>query len=346
MAVTTQTGTPFNTTANATVGATPGDYRDEMKTFYKKGLLKFAEKRTVLAQFGQAATIPRNQGLVYEWRNVSQMTKVTGAAQPTGTLLVEGQTPDASWLTFTKITASAKQYGDYYAGSDVLDATIYDPIRTIVVDAQAYQMAQVQDNLIMIAAVEAATNRQYAGGAANRQSLVIGNVITEQEIRKVVRQMRRNSVKPLRDGNFVAVIHPDTTYALFQDPDIRESMVNAKLMQDGGKAGSLFTGEIGQYYGVTFVETELAKVTPISTAESPYAANTTIPVYSTIFFGADYFGKIKLTDLNSDSIFHDVGSAGAADALNQRWTQGWKMTFGAAILFALYAVVLEHANPV
>jgi hypothetical protein len=39
-----------------------------------------------------------------------------------------------------------------------------------------------------------------------------------------------------------------------------------------------------------------------------------------------------------------VGSSGGADALNQRWTQGWKMTFGSRILFPLYAVVLEHAN--
>jgi N4-gp56 family major capsid protein len=339
--------TPLNSSTDAG-GGSVGDLRDEQKTFYKKGLLKFAEKRTVLNQFGQNATLPRNQGKIYEWRNVSQMTLVTGAQ----TVLTEGVTPSGSFLTFTKLTATVAQYGDYYAGTDVLDATIYDPIRTIVVDAQAYQMAQVIDNLIQIAAVTGATNRFYsnaATGATTRATLTQADILNETEIRKVVRTMRRNSAKPLRDGNFVAVIHPDTTYTLFQDPDIREAMVNSKLMKNGDRAGSLFTGEIGEYMGVTFIETELAKVV-LKTVHEPggtnpdVTPNATVDVYQTIFFAADYFGKIKLTDLNTDSIFHDVGSSGGADALNQRWTQGWKMTFGSRILFPLYAVVLEHAN--
>jgi len=337
---------PLNISTDAGVGT--NDVRDEMKTFYKKGLLKYAEKRTVLAQFGQDATIPRNQGMIYEWRIASQLTKVTGAATLIST---EGATPDGSSLHFVKMTATTAQYGDYYAGSDILDETIYDPIRTIVVDAQAYQMAQVMDNLIQVAAVKAATNRRYSnaasGGTTTHATIAQGDIITETEIRKVVRDLRRASAKPLRDGNFVAVIHPDTTYTLFQDPDIREAMVNSKLMKDGSKAGSLFTGEIGEYMGVTFIETELAKVV-LATVDDGAAAwetvNATVDVYQTIFFAADYFGKIKLTGLNSDSIYHPVGSSGAADALNQRWTQGWKMTFGARLLFPLYAVVLEHAN--
>lgn len=329
---------PVNASTDNTVGT--NDVRDEIKTFYKKGLLKFAEKRTVLNQFGQDATIPPNQGLTYEWRNVSQMTKVTGAA----TLLTEGVTPNGSSLTFTKLTATVAQYGDYYAGTDVIDATIYDPIRTIVVDAQSYQMAQVMDNLIQVAAVQAATNRRYAGAATSRATIAQTDVISETEIRKVVRDMRRNSAKALRDGKFVAVIHPDTTYTLFQDPDIREAMLRAKDQSSGDRAGSLFTGEIGEYMGVIFVETELAKVVLKTVVDNGVPANATVDVYNTIFFAANYFGKIKLTGLNSDSIFHDVGSGGTADALNQRWSQGWKMTFGSRILFPLYAVVLEHAN--
>jgi hypothetical protein len=68
-----------------------------------------------------------------------------------------------------------------------------------------------------------------------------------------------------------------------------------------------------------------------------------IAVYSTVFFGMDYFGKVDISGLTTDSIFHDVGSAGAADPLNQRWTQGWKTTFAAKILNEAYAVVVEHA---
>src|SRR3712207_2784038 len=129
--------TPLNKSTDAGV-------QDEIKAFYKKGLIKYAEKRTVFNQFGQTATIPRNQGKSYEWRRATQLTKITGAA----TALTEGVTPAGSSLNFEKITATPAPYGDYYAGTDWSDVTIYDPLRTIVVDAQAYQMAQVLDNLI------------------------------------------------------------------------------------------------------------------------------------------------------------------------------------------------------
>lgn len=311
--------------------STDGGFSVEMKTFYKKGLIKFAEKRTVFNQFGQSATISRNQGKIWEWRRPSQLTKITGAAA----LLTEGTTPTGSTLTFANITATPLQYGDYFAGSDVIDATIYDPLRTVVVDAQAYQMAQVIDNLIQIGVLAGSTNHQFSSVSGTRTAtnqITTADILNETEIRKAIRTLRRNSARPLDGGKWVAVIHPDTWFTLTQDPDIREAIIYAK-----GGGGSLFTGELGEYMGVRWVDSELAPVNATGGAGS-------IPVYSTVFFGMDYFGKVDISGLNTDSIFHDVGSAGAADPLNQRWTQGWKTTHASKILNELYAVVVEHAN--
>jgi len=304
-----------------------------MKTFYKKGLIKFAEKRTVFNQFGQSATIPKNEGGTYEWRRPSQFTKVTGAA----TLLTEAVTPAGSTLTFEKITAAPSQYGDYYAGSDKIAVMTYDPLLTIVTDAQSYQMAQIMDNLVQIAVIGGATNQQFANGKTSTVTVAAGDNINETELRKVIRTLRRNSARPLRGSKFVAVIHPDTWFTLMADPDIREAMVYAKEQNNSGSAGSLFTGELGDYMGITFVESELA---PIATGGGAVGIN----VYKTIFFGQDYFGKVEISGLTADSIFHGVGSAGAADPLNQRWTQGWKNTHASKLLNELNAVVLQHAN--
>lgn len=317
---------PINVTTDATVASV------EMKTFYKKGLIKFAEKRTVFNQFGVKATIPKNQGGVYEWRRASQLTKITGAAA----VLTEGVTPTGSSLTFEKITATPLQYGDYYAGSDLINELIYDPILTIVTDAQAYQMAQIMDNLIQIAVLAGATNQLYAGtGNTATNQVAAGDIITEEEIRKAVRVLENNSAQKI-NGNYIAVIHPNTKFTLFADPDIREALINSRNMRGGNNAGSLFTGEIGEYMGVRFVESELAPRTATGGEDAQ-------DVYKTIFFAADYFGKVELTGLNTDSIFHGVGSAGAADPLNQRWTQGWKMTHASKILNELNAVVLQHS---
>lgn len=321
---------PLNVTTDSTVASV------EIKTFYKKGLIKFAEKRTVFNRFGQSVTIPRNQGGTYEWRRASQMTKITGAAAA----LTEGTTPSGSALTFEKITATPLQYGDYYAGSDKLDVLIYDPIRTIVVDAQAYQMAQVIDNLIQIGVLAGSTNHQFSsvtGTRTARNQITQGDILSETEIRKAVRTLRRNAARPLEGGNFVAVIHPDTTYSLFADPDIREAMIQAKQQNSGSRAGSVLTGDVGEYMGVSFVESELAPTDATGGAGS-------IPVYLSVFFGMDYFGKVDINGLNTDSIFHGVGSAGVGDPLDQRWTQGWKTTHASKILNELNAVVVEHAN--
>lgn len=310
--------------------STDGGFAVEMKTFYKKGLIKFSEKRTVFNQFGQSATISRNQGKIWEWRRPSQLTKITGAAA----VLAEGVTPTGSTLTFANITATPLQYGDFFAGSDVIDATIYDPLRTVVVDAQAYQMAQVIDNLIQIGVLAGSTNHQFSSVTGTRTAtnqITTGDILTETEIRKAIRTLRRNSARQI-NGSWVAVIHPDTWFTLTQDPDIREAIIYA----DGGR-GSLFTGELGTYMGVRWVDSELAPVNATGGAGG-------IPVYSTVFFGMDYFGKVDISGLNTDSIFHDVGSAGAADPINQRWTQAWKTTHASKILNELNAVVVEHAN--
>lgn len=318
--------TPINVTTDGTVASV------EIKTFYKKGLIKFAEKRTVFNQFGQEAVIPKNEGGTYEWRRASQMTKITGAA----TLLTEGVTPSGSSLTFEKITASPNQYGDYYAGSDRIEVQIYDPILTIVVDAQSYQMAQVLDNLIQIAVLAGSTNQLYAGvGNSATNQVATGDIITEEEIRKAVRTLENNSAMRI-NGTYIAVIHPYTKFTLFADPDIREALVNSKNMRNGNSAGSLFTAEIGEYMGVRFVESALAPVTANGGENSQN-------VYKTIFFGMDYFGKVNISGLNTDSIFHGKGSAGAADPLDQRWTQGWKTTHASKILNELNAVVLQHS---
>lgn len=298
-----------------------GALSPEMKTFYNRELLVLAQKKTVLDQFGMApVTIPKGAGKIAEWRRFSQFTKLTGAA----TALTEGTTPTGSSLTVTAITATAGQYGDFYAGSDVVEQTTIDPLLKSVTREQAYQMARVREDLIQTI-VYAGTTVQYANGRANRVGIVAGDVITEVELRKVRRTLKNNSVEPLKNGKYVAIIHPFTWYDLMSDANIRQSMQYAG-------SDRIFNGELGTYLGFTFVESELAP-----------SVTSTVTVYQTLFLGAGYFGKVKLSGLTSESIFKPKGSGGTEDPLDQRWTQGWKDTFVAKNLDETKAVRLEHA---
>jgi len=300
---------------------TDGALSPEMKTFYNRELLVLAEKKTVLDQFGMApVTIPRGAGKIAEWRRFGQFTKLTGAAA----LLTEGTTPTGSSLTVTAITATAAGYGDFYAGSDMVEVTTIDPLLKGVTRQQAYQMARIREDLIQTI-VYAGTTVQYANGRAARVNLIAGDNITEVELRKVRRTLKNNSVEPLKNGKYVAVIHPYTWYDLMGDSTIRTTMQYSA-------ADRLFNGELGSFMGFTFVESELA----------PTVASG-ITVYQTLFLGAAFFGKVKLTGLDAESIYKPKGSGGTADPLDQRWTQGWKNTFVSKILDDTKAVRLEHA---
>jgi len=308
---------PINVTGDAALTA-------EMKTYYNKVLLKLGEKSTVMNQFGLTASIPRNGGKILEWRRSTQMTDLTGAAN----VLTEGVTPTGSSLTISSITATVAQYGDYYAGSDIVSLTSFDKLLTIVTEQQAYQMARTIDNLIATV-IYAGTTVQYANSRVSRITVAAGDNITEVELRKVRRTLKNNSVRPLKDGTYVAIIHPYTWYDLMGDTTMRTAMQYSA-------ADRLFNGEVGKYMGFRFVESELA---PVITGGG--AAG--IDVYQTLFQGADFFGKVALDGLTAQSIFKPVGSGGTEDPLEQRWTQGWKLSHVSKILNDANAVRLEHA---
>ncbi len=64
-------------------------------------------------------------------------------------------------------------------------------------------------------------------------------------------------------------------------------------------------------------------------------------VYSTLFIGEDAYGVTGIDGGGLENIVKAKGSAGTADPLNQRSTQGWKAIKGATILTEAYMVRVE-----
>lgn len=67
-------------------------------------------------------------------------------------------------------------------------------------------------------------------------------------------------------------------------------------------------------------------------------------VYSTIVLGANAYGTTDITGGGLEFITHQKGSAGSADALNQRATVGWKASKTAEILVEQYMVRIETTS--
>ena len=300
--VTTQTGTGQDLSA-------------EMKTFYDRALIKCAEPELIHDQFGQKRPIPKGAGKKIEFRKFSSLPKAL-------TALTEGVTPAGSKYSVSAIEATVHQYGAYIAVSDMLLLTAFDNNMKEIVTILGSQAGRTSDTITREVMVQG-TNVLYANGKAARTNIAKGDNLTVAEIKKAVRALKAANA-PKINGYYVALVHPDAVYDLWNDDEWMEASKYAGSDQ-------IFKGEIGKMYGVRFVESTEAKIW-----------GTDVPVYGTMVVGANAYGVTSINGGGIETIAKQLGSGGTEDPLNQRATFGWKLNKTAAILSQEFMVRIEH----
>ena len=292
----------------------------QQRIFYVKNLLRRYTPNLQFAKYATKDTVARRQGLTVNWRRFSAMPAIT-------TPLTEGVTPTGQGLNASAITATMQRFGGFVQGSDVLDFAAIDPVLVETSELLGEQAALTINTLVRDV-VAAGTNVVFATGTARNQ-VGAAHVLTSLLVRRARRVLRRNSVPPAVGGDYIAFVHPDGVFDLTGD----SAWVNAA--QYAG-ATRIFDGELGRLWGVRFIETTLA---PVWVG----AGLTGADVYGTIIVGRGAYGTPELSGESSpDIIVHQVGSAGTADPLNQRWTAGWKATHVTRRLAEEALVRIEH----
>lgn len=289
-----------------------------VKTYYDKRLLERAEKELVYKQLGRIGIIPKGEGKSIFWSRYSNLSAAT-------TALTEGTDPSAANLTAINVTAALSQYGNFTQVTDILSLTAIDNVISSAVDVLAYNAAETIDTVIRDIVV-AGTGVLYASGVANRTSLIPTNVMTVADVRKAVRELKRNLAKTMKNGEYVAVVHPDVEYDLQGD----SNWVNAHIYTEKG-IDDLYNGETGKLYGVRFLRTTQA---PVLTNSG--SAGT--EVYQTMFFGQEAFGVSDLQDMETI-----VDSPSPRSTLKLYSDVGWKAAFAAARLNENFMVRVESA---
>ena len=224
----------------------------EMKTYYDKRLIDNAEPELVHDQFGQKKPIPRNGGKTIEFRKYSALPK---AMKP----LTEGVTPDGRSLSVTALTSTVAQYGDYITISDVLDLTAIDrnmDEATTLLGAQAGRTLDTVTREVLAAG----TNKMFApiisGGVETpvvaRLSLDNTAILTPKLVRLAANKLARMNV-PKINGYYIAIAHPDTMTDLMGSSEWQEA-------QKYVHPEKIYQGEVGELYGVKFVQTTEAKI--------------------------------------------------------------------------------------
>ena len=285
---------------------------DEMKVYYSDYLIDNAVPKLVHDQFGQKHPIPKNGGKTIEFRKYSPLPKLL-------TPLTEGVTPDGQSLTVTTIEATIDQYGGYVTISDMLQLTAIDNNMVQATKLLGNQAGASLDTITR-EVLNGGTNVVYAGGATSRSGLTAENKLTVDDIKKAVRALKNQNAEKIGDS-YVAIIHPDVTYDLTNDP----AWQNVKTYCE---PSDWYEGEIGKIAGVRFVETTEAKIFDGG-------------VYSTLILGDNAYGVTEIEGGGLQHIVKQLGSAGTADALDQRATVGWKATKVAERLVEQFMVRIE-----
>lgn len=226
-----------------------------MQQYYERSLLENMQPELLHSRDGQKRTLPLGNGKRVQFRRFTPFDAIT---EP----LAEGVTPDGQTLTETAFTAMVKPYGGFVELTDEVDLYHLDNINQETAKLLADQAALSID-CISRDALNAGLNVQYANGKANRAALAATDKLTYDEIKKAVRTLKRNNVKPFGDGFYHAIVHPDTVFDLTSDP----MWVDVAKYQDKGKVEKY---ELGTIYKVKVFESTNAKT---FTGDTYIAAN-------------------------------------------------------------------------
>ena len=289
----------------------------ENKTFYDMRLIEMAQAELVHDQFGQKRPIPKNGGKTIEFRQYASLPKAL-------TPLTEGVTPDGSKLSATAIEATVSQYGNYVTLSDILDLTAIDNNVLEATKACGRQAGLTLDTITRNV-LQACPNVWYApkgDGTAVTSRTALDNTckLTVKLVKKVAAWLKAQNA-PKIDGSYVAIIHPFAAFDLMDDKEWR-------YPHEYKDTSNIYEGEIGKIGGVRFVETSEALILEGG-------------IFSTLFIADGAYGVTEITGGGLETIIKQLGSAGTADALNQRSSVGWKATKTAEILIPAYLVRVE-----
>lgn len=211
----------------------------------------------------------------------------------------------------TKVTITPNEYGAAITSTRKLGNRTFAPVDPVKANLIAHAMARTIDELVQDALVSGTP--VYNGSNVADGTITNAMPLTAADVRKQVAILRASNVMPWFGGFYAAYAHP------FVILDLRAETGSGAWRvpnEYGADQGNIWTGEIGEFEGARFLNSNLVRVT----ATGATSAN----VFNTYILGQGGLAELVVEEPH-------VEFAPPVDKLNRFATLGWYGDLGWAL---------------
>ncbi len=323
-----------------------GGLSGQYQKYFDKRLLTAVLQKLVMAQFPQVKALPPGMGaLTVRFTRPMAPDRSTVSALTEGTALASDSDYSLSF-----VDATCTQVGQKTTISDILGETnLFDTLQNV--STWMGQNAALYYDFAITTEYQAgvnATNKQYAGGAADWTTLAAlpttdGRLQVPDLLKACTRLTAARAPKASANGmgggpkmgtDYVAVIAPQPGFDIRLDKDF---FVAAGVR---GNNDGLFNGEFGSWYGIKCVEATQPWREATGGAEGTFSS--TGGIYATIVTGSEAVGMVNLASQNiTRPKLIVAANADKSDSLNQFTSVGWKSFFKVKTLKDDWSVIIR-----
>ena len=256
---------PFTTNLSGTA-----QVDDSIRIEYDQQFIIAAAQEQVMDQFVSYKKQIDAKSIDFE--KYSQLSLAT-------TPLVEVDDPVSEAMVDANILLTPEEYGNVVTTTKLANLQTGGKADLAAARLVGLNMGRTLDKLAVLAA-EASGNELFAGNATSEATIDAADVMDVSFLNKLYNKLARQSVQPLSDGMYVAIMHDDVIH------DLRNSS-GAGSWQDIKKytdPSQILRNEVGQIAGFKIIRDNHISI-------NTDAGATTVDTYHTLCMGFNALGK-------------------------------------------------------